>query len=67
MCRKESGNCSTKTGFFNQHTRRWNRHNTIGGKAVRWAKGTSKDEVQDRVPLKHALKLLLKILQALLE
>jgi hypothetical protein len=61
MCRKETGNCSAKTGFFNQQTRRWNHHNTIGGKAARSVKGPSKDEVQNRVPL----KLLLEILQAL--
>ena len=61
MCRKETGNCSSKTGFFNQQTRRWNHHNTIGGKAARSVKGPSKDEVQNRVPL----KLLLEILQAL--
>ena len=62
-CRKETGNCSAKTGFFNQQTRRWNHHNTIGGKAARSVKGPSKDEVQNRVPL----KLLLEILQALPE
>ena len=65
MCRKETGNCSAKTGSpnLNQQTRRWNHHNTIGGKAARSVKGPSKDEVQNRVPL----KLLLEILQALLE
>ena len=61
MCRKETGNCSTKTGFFNPQTRRWNHHNTIGGKATKSVKGPSKDEVQNRMPL----KLLLEILQAL--
>ena len=63
MCRKETGNCSAKTGFFNQQTRRWNHHNTIGGKAARSVRGglQLEGEVQNRVPL----KLLLEILQAL--
>ena len=63
LCHQETGNCSAKTGFFNQQTRRWNHHNAIGGKAARSVKGPSKDEVpvQNRVPL----KLLLEILQAL--
>ena len=60
MCRKETGSCSTKTRFFNQQTHGWNRHNTIGGKAARSVKGSSKDEVQNRVPL----RLLLEFLQA---
>ena len=42
-------------------THRWNHHHTIGGKAARSVKGPSKDEVQNRVPL----KLLLGALQAL--
>ena len=41
--------------------RRWNHYKTIGGKAAKSAKGPSKDEVQNRVPL----RLLLEILEAL--
>ena len=62
-CRKETCNYSAKTGFFNQQTRRWNHHNKIGGKAARSVKEPSKDEVQNRVPLK--LLLTMEILQAL--
>ena len=61
MCRAETGNCTGKTGFFNKKTHRWSHHHTIGSKAARSVKGPSKDEVQNRVPL----KLLLEILQAL--
>ena len=43
MCRKETGNCSTKTDFFNKKTHRWNHRTTIGGKTVRSVKGPSKD------------------------
>ena len=60
-CRKQTGNCSAKTGFLNKKTNRWNHHNTIGGKAAKSVKGPSKDEVQNKVPL----KLLLEILEAL--
>ena len=59
--RKATGNCSIKTDFFNEKTRRWNHHKAIGGKAAKSVKGPSKDEVQNRVPL----KLLLEILGAL--
>ena len=60
-CRKATGNCPIKTGVFNEKTRRWNHRKTIGGKAAKSVKGPSKDEVQNRVPL----KLLLEILEAL--
>ena len=63
MCRKETGNCSTGTGFFNEETNMRNYHNTIGCKATKSVKGPSKDEVQNRVPL----KLMLEILEALPE
>ena len=61
QCRKETGYCSPKTGFIKKETSRWNHHSTIGGKATRSVKGPSKDEVQNRVPM----KLLLEVLQAL--
>ena len=59
--RKQTGNCSAKTGFLNEKTNRWNYHHTIGGKAAKSVKEPSKDEVQNKLPL----KLLLEILQAL--
>lgn len=61
MCRKETGNCPTKTRFSTQHTSKWYHHNTIGDQASRSMEGPSKDEVQNRVPW----TLLLEILQAL--
>ena len=60
-CRKATGNCSFKTGFFNEETRRWDHYKTTRDKAAKSVKGPSKDGVQNRVPL----KLLLEILEAL--
>ena len=48
---------------FNKETHRWDHRNTIRGKAAKSVKGPSKDELQNRVPL----KLLLEILKALPE
>ena len=51
LCRAARGNYTSKTGFFNTETNRWNHHNTIGGKATKSVKGPSKDEVQNPLPI----------------
>ena len=60
LCYHSKG-CRKPIGEDNPDTGRWNHINVIGGPAWKAAKGSSKDELQNRVP---AL-LLLEILQAM--
>ena len=60
LCYHDKG-CRKPIGEVNPDTGRWNHINVIGGPAWKAAKGSSKDELQNRVP---AL-LLLEILQAM--
>ena len=64
LCRAATGYCrgnKKPTGEVNLKTGRWNHLNVIGSAAWEAIKGSSKGEMQNRVP---AL-LLLEILQAL--
>ena len=64
LCRAETGYCrgnKKPTGEVNSKTGRWNHLKVMGGAACKAIKGSSKDEMQNRVP---AL-LLLEILQAM--